>query len=206
MVTVDKNLKNKIRIMDKKYVFIIFALIFSNVFLATVKAEQVLFLMFTMYKNDTVIVNDLQVTDAPVLLPEDKGNYKIEIADTSDKTIFSTRMDVQFLILSDPPTETNESLVLVKVSWNEQMSKVNFYHADKLIHTIELCNKDNQCESSKGENTINCPQDCRLTTTIPTTTTLPTGKPKTSIFIYIIIIAIVIAVAVLFLLRIRVVR
>jgi hypothetical protein len=191
--------------MNKACIFLIAVLVSWNIFLIGVKAEEVLFLMFTIYKNDTLSINDLKVTDAPSLLPKDEGDYKIEITNNKDETIFSSRMEVQFLILSDPPIETNESLIMLKMPWNENMEKIKFYHSDNLIHLIELCNKNGQCEHEIGENSINCPQDCPIATT--TTTTIPVKKPSTSIFIYLIIIVIIIAViAVFFLRKIKVVR
>lgn len=146
--------------MNKKYIFLIAIFIFWNMCLIEVRAEEVLFLMFTVYKNDTLSVSDLRVTDAPILLPKDKGDYNIEITNTEDKIIFSSRIEVQFIILTDPPTETDESLILLKIPWNESMTEIKFYHLGNLISIIELCNKNGQCESSKGENFINCPQDC----------------------------------------------
>lgn len=143
------------------FIWLVSIFTFLNFSLIIAEADEVLFLMYTIYKNDTLFVNDLTVTNAPVLLPKDKGDYKIEIVDTKDVTIFSSKFDVKFLILSDPPRETNESLMLFKIPWNEAMKKIRFYHLDRLIHTIEICNKNNQCESKKGENTINCPEDCK---------------------------------------------
>jgi hypothetical protein len=188
--------------MDKKYIFFAFFLIFSSIFLIEVRAEKVLLLMFTLYKNDSLSISNLQATDAPALLPENKGDYRIDITDNTNRVVFSTKMDVKFIILSDPPIEKNESLILLKAPWNEQMSKIKFYHLDNLIYAIDLCNKNSQCESSKGENSINCPTDCHPITT----TSIPVVKPKAPIYIYLIIVAIVVALAAFFLYKIRVVK
>lgn len=204
--------------MDKKYIFLIAIFIFWNIFLIEARAEEVLFLMFTMYKNDTLSVSDLRVTDAPVLLPQDTGNYSIEITDSTDKIIFSSKMDVQFIILTDPPTETDESLMLLKIPWNESMAKVKFYHLGNLISVIEICNKNYQCESSRGENTINCPQDCKPSAVCgnkicekdlgETSSNCPEDctyeKPKTPIYIYIIIFVVIIAAIIGFLYKMKI--
>jgi hypothetical protein len=199
---------------EKILIAIIFLLL--TISITEAKAENSLLLNFVVAKNDSIFVNQIKVIEAGTLLPKNQGDYKLEILDNSENIVFSTNFDVKFIILSEPPIETDEALMYMRLPWDSNSVKVNFYHNEKIISEIllsgYLCNRNNQCESSLGENQINCPEDCfegtmTTTSTMPeVTTTLPIPKPSTPIYIYLIAVG-VIAVLVIFLIsRIKIVK
>jgi len=176
------------------------------IFIVKAETENSLALTFLVYKNDTISVKSVEYTTANPLLPRREGNYKLDAVDDKGKIIFSQKFDVMFIILSEPPEETNESLMYMRIPWNENYFKINFYHNDTLIYVISLsdyiCNKNGLCEKEKGETLINCPNDCFPTTT----TTLPPIQPTFPFYYILAIIAMIAVVLLLLITRIKVQR
>lgn len=148
----------------KKKLIVPIALVFTFIlFVNSAMAEKVLVLMFTVYKNDTIFINEIGYYDTNIILPI-SGDYKIEILDDRNEILYSVPFDVKFHILTEPPMEVNESLIYVRLPWQEKFSTVRFYHLDKLMHTVNLsdylCNNNHKCESEKGESVFLCPMDC----------------------------------------------
>lgn len=192
--------------ITRKIVVLFTILLFCVTFLIKAETENSLALTFLVYKNYTISVKSIEYTAANPLLPRREGSYKLDVVDDKGNVIFSQKFDVEFIILSEPPEETNESLTYMRIPWNENYFKINFYHNGTLIYVVSLsdyiCNKNGLCEKEKGETPINCPNDCLPTTT----TTLPSIQP-TFPFYYILAIIAFIAVILFFLLtRIKVQR
>jgi len=196
----------------------IIILVFLSLLLLSTKvdAKESLALTFYVNKNGTISTESVQYAIADELLPRESGDYKIKIFDTDGNSLFSTNFDVQFVILSEPPIETDSSLIYMRVPWYNNSATADIYHNDQLIGEISLfsyiCNKNAQCESSRGENQVNCPEDCfegtmTTTSTMPeVTTTLPLVKPSTPIYVYLIAIGIIVALVIFLISKIKIVK
>ncbi|MFH7861035.1 MAG: hypothetical protein QW602_03495, partial [Candidatus Aenigmatarchaeota archaeon] len=192
--------------MNKKLV-IIFSFIFFT-FPAT-KALQVLSIDYTIFKNDTVLVNSVKVFDSKIFIPPSSSDeYKVVIKDFRNETIYSLNIPVLFYIFDfTGGTETNSSFGYLRVEWKNTSKYIDFLHNNRLIHSLDLsdylCFKNNLCEELSGEtfytclsdchcgnevceenleeNYENCPQDCKI------------KPPSFSIYIYFVVVAIILA-------------
>jgi len=198
--------------MNKKLLvtLVIIALTFFYV-LPQVFATEFFSIIADVYRNDTVKLKSFEIRNLEgVVFERGEGDYSFVLF-SNDKKLYENKMIIEFEAMGGEVDEqgnmrpvyvtVDPQEVYVRLPHYENATKVEIYHLDNRIFTYEICNNNNQCEPSIGENTINCLQDC------PTTTTIPVPKPSTSIYIYLIIIVIIIAViAVFFLRRIKIVR
>lgn len=100
--------------------------------------------------------------------------YKGEIVSAQNKT--------EGLFQFNPTT----GKLSVQAPYFSDASKVNFYNNNgQLLLTLNVsgssvCNDNGVCESSVGENSTNCPNDCPPSTAptlLPPTSTTPTSSP-----------------------------
>ncbi len=124
-------------------------------------AEQILEIDVDIYKNDSVSLNTMRVIESAPSIYIEPGDYKIEILNAAGEKIFEQQYRLLFMILSDPPTETDYDTVYLKTNYVPEMRKVKIYDKDTEIfsHDIELCNSDGVCDEAY-ETIFNCPNDC----------------------------------------------
>lgn len=175
--------------------------------------EKIYILIVSVNKDDTTKIQNFSVENgAQSHFPTTNIGYRVEIISDKNEILFSANLGISFTIFvmtppgnetPEPFPEINETLANLRLPYFENAKQILIYHDDKVIFSYDICQLDYTCERSKGENSINCPQDCPITTT----TTIPVSKPSSSIYIYLIIIVIIIAViAVFFLRKIKIVR
>ena len=135
-------------------------LIMLTVFLTihSVDAKSIV-VEFNIYKNDTIVIDDISASYSDTLLPSDNGEYLLSLNDIEDNVLFSSNFDVYM--------ETNnvvESYVYWRLPFPDTLTFININKGRKLLHRIDisdyLCDKDYICESYLGENYPLCPQDC----------------------------------------------
>jgi hypothetical protein len=139
----------------------IFALAFL-IMIQTVSADIVLSIYCEVYKNDTVILHESKVMygrPTAYIIP---GNYKIQILDTNKNVMFEKSIDLNFMLMTDPPTPKDNSPLSIKVSFDSNMKYFRLTHGDNEIFFQEIvtCNKNGICD--KFETYLNCPSDCPL--------------------------------------------
>jgi len=199
--------------MNKKLLvtLVIIALTFFYV-LPQVFATEFFSIIADVYRNDTVKLKSFEIRNLEgVVFERGEGDYSFVLF-SNDKKLYENKMIIEFEAIGGEVDEqgnmrpvyvtVDPQEVYVRLPHYENATKVEIYHLDNRIFTYEICNNNNQCEPPIGENTINCPQDCPITTT----TTVPTGKPSGSFLIYLIIIGITIAAIVFFLSKLKIVK
>src|SRR3989344_9696960 len=97
--------------------------------------------------------------------------YKGEVVSVSGNIIGNFKFD--------PPVDRGK--ISAKGQHFSNASKVNFYNdKDELLLTIQVsessvCNEDGVCGADTGENSQNCPSDCKIT---PAITITPKPQPS----------------------------
>jgi hypothetical protein len=177
--------------MIKKIIF--FTVLFLFVFLININAqenlEKVFYFHLIIYSNDTVTLTNFEVIEGiPTIFPNIplELNYTVIIFSTKNEIFFKAQIPVSFKAYPMPPegepeiiVNLNESEQYIRLSYFEDVDRIEIYHDDKLIFSHKICEINNICEELKGENAMNCPEDCVVTTTILSTTTTTSNIQKT---------------------------
>ncbi len=181
-------------------------IIFLEIFISLAKSETQLVysLGLIIYKNDTVVLKYLDVIDSiPGDFPSSVTGYYIVVS-SLQKELFRDKLGVFFTILTEPlgVLSTNVTSINVRVPYFPEAKFITIYKGEEKIFEIDLskevCNLNHVCE--KGENVVNCPEDCVSTTTI-------IFQPKKQQFhLYIAILIIIIAILILLIYKIKVVK
>jgi hypothetical protein len=202
--------------------------------------QKIFAIHIIIYKNDTVGLVSFEtsqgtLTDFPEITPvsEEQELYSIIIVSTDNKILFNKSFIIGWVAHPFNKTDVilNESDKYFRLNYFDSASKIEILHDNRVIFSYNLCKPDGICDALKGENNINCPQDCLQTiaTTIPKPICgnnicetnlgenfnncpqdcLPPKlppKPKTPIYVYIIIISVIFVIIALFLYKIRIVK
>jgi hypothetical protein len=125
-------------------------------------AEDVLSLYLDVYKNDTVILEELKIIPGKPTQYMTPGDYTLQITDVENKIIFEKSIGLNFLIMTDPPTPTDTSYINIRIIYEPQMSNLKLLHGENEIFSkkIVICNNDGICENF--ESYLSCPSDCPL--------------------------------------------
>lgn len=103
---------------------------------------------------------------------EDYGRYLFtgRILDSSGNILAEQDVSDSFYILSNPPTELNETIISFSFNDNPKASILQVWYNDTLLLEQEfrslLCNSNNICENiytenyNMFENYLSCPSDC----------------------------------------------
>lgn len=135
-----------------------------------VAQEKIYSMLLIVFRNDTVILKSFSVeTGLQSHFPTTDTGYYVEILTYENKRLFRANLGISFSIhlmllskeVSNMETELNEILVLLRLPYFENASKINIYHRDKLIFSYEICEINKICEKEKGETEFNC-IDCNV--------------------------------------------
>lgn len=93
---------------------------------------------------------------------ESGGEYRAILLAGGSRVSYSN-FSAEFLLLTDPPTETEEAIGIVKLQAGTALpDRIDIVSPEgKLIlsEAISVCNGDSLCQGP-GENRISCPGDC----------------------------------------------
>jgi|GEM_PF-6770452 len=93
---------------------------------------------------------------------ESYGEYRA-ILFSGKSQVSSSNFSADFLLLTDPPTETEEAIGLVKLpAGNGLPDRIDILSPNGnlvLSERISVCNSDSLCQSPE-ENRLSCPGDC----------------------------------------------
>jgi hypothetical protein len=149
--------------MGIKYILLLFLL--TPLLAPLVFAESSLHLDIYLYinVNDTVKLLNLSILlgpEIPLFYPE--GNFTFQIFSRNNQIVYQRNFSVDFVILSEPPVFTNETIIFLSVPLLPNMQTIRLLKGKKLIfeENIEkfLCNHNTKCENF--ENFYSCPDDC----------------------------------------------
>jgi len=127
-------------------------------------AQMVCELEFTIYKNDAVELNKIQVMPGMASeIPSGiiSSDYVLHVLDSNRNIIKEAHLPVSFLLLSNPPQETDRSRIWVELEYDSFWRFLEIYHNDSRIFQKDMgprCNGDSICDPE--ENWISCPRDC----------------------------------------------
>jgi hypothetical protein len=124
-------------------------------------ASDILLVDLVVHKNDSVELRELRITSGRPLIDIESGPYRIEVTDSNGTVVLDRDLMISFLIMSDPPVETDQSFVSLRIPYNSRMKHVNIYKADKQIFSqdLRLCNNNGICDTDY-ESSLSCPKDC----------------------------------------------
>ncbi len=160
--------------------------------------DQYIYLFHLYYDNGQLVADrDYEIKYdivAEAFIPETSTTqfpYKGEVINFANQIVSTFQFD---------PRQGNTNLVRGKVSikapYFADAQKVIFYNfQDQAVLTVfvsesSFCNDDGVCNDSVGEDTKNCPLDCKEATPVPTVTTEPPESGQGSIWkslIYVLI-------------------
>ena len=127
-------------------------------------AQMLCELEFTIYKDDTVELNKIQVLPGVAHeIPRGiiSSDYVLHVLDSNRNIIKEAHLPVSFLLLSDPPQETDRSRTWLELEYDSSWRFLEIYHGDSRIFQKDmgpLCNGDSRCDPE--ESWISCPGDC----------------------------------------------
>jgi len=133
------------------------------------------YILFDICKNQTTIFKDYGTLENYIYFNlYSFGEYQIKLLDNMDKEILSFNFSVSFEREAeelDPITGNLRSKKIIldcieiylRFPYIHNLSKILVYKNSDIIGYLELCNKNNICESNLGENENNC-QDCKKIT------------------------------------------
>jgi len=154
---------------------------FSTISLATFFAlfsivyakSTTFFVLFDICKNDTIKIKDygIQRIEPPAYSGISGGNYSIVFISTKEETVLKHDFDVTFLIHGiEVDSETGETKpkevklecaeIYLRLPFFDNTKRIRYMHYDKIIYEKDICNFNKLCEADKGENILNCPEDC----------------------------------------------
>jgi len=154
-------------------ILLIFCLLFTVFYIQqTFAAEKIFSLIFTIYRNDTVVLENLIIeTGETSHFPTRDTGYYIEILTPENISLFKSNLGISFVIniftqekVLNTTVTLDENLIQVRLPYFNEARWIRIYHEDKKIFEIDLekyfCNNNGICEENKGENYFRCEVDC----------------------------------------------
>lgn len=130
--------------------------------------ETVYEIGLTVESNYSVSLAWLEITQWHVTQSNERQQnisllLNFAVISNSNKTLYTTILKPNFLLLSNPPVVLNETLAVVDFPYLEDGKYVQVYHDNTLILQFDiqesLCDENGMCEGF--ENHRSCPSDCR---------------------------------------------
>ena len=148
------------KLNDMKYFFTCIAVL---LLIQMAFGERVLSVGLVVYKNDSVILHNLNIEEGYTTEFTPPGEYALKITDASGSVLSKTSIELNFMLWSDPPVDSNFSQISLRIPYNQNMRTVTLFRGDKLIFSknIDTCNRDNTCNIG-FETYLSCPEDCPL--------------------------------------------
>lgn len=162
---------------------VLFALFVSVFFSQAASAQKIIDVELMVFQNDTVIEETINITEGRYSQIWKTGDYTLEFLDWNKKVVGQQSIEIMFgysgpVILSEPNPDDrlfDSYFLSYRHPYSPEIKTVELLHFDKIIFSKNIdiaeytlpnpaavCNRNNVCESEKGENIINCPEDCSL--------------------------------------------
>lgn len=92
----------------------------------------------------------------------EQGDYTIMVTNVNGRPLFVNTFELNFLVYSDPVSESSYALLNEKIGYTKEMYKLELFRKNRLIYSrfLEFCNNDGQC--GPNENYISCREDCSM--------------------------------------------
>jgi hypothetical protein len=146
--------------MGRELKFILFILLASFVF-----ADSSMHLDIYLYinTNDSAKILNISILPGPETpVFYSKGNYTFQALSKSGRVVYEKNLSIDFIIFSDPPKFTNETIVFFSIPLSSDLQTIKLFKNKRLIfeENIQkfLCNNDGKCDNF--ENFYSCPSDC----------------------------------------------
>ena len=149
---------NRKLIMGKKQIISVITFL---LIIPLIHANTVLYLQLEVFKNDTVILKNLEVMVGRTSY-HSEGNYKVQLLDDDKNIISEKSLDINFQIMTDPPQEINSSPVSMRFDYDPSIRYLKVFRNETEIFfkDINTCNNNTICEDL--ESYLSCPSDCSL--------------------------------------------
>ncbi len=131
--------------------------------LQSINAEEVLSIDLEVYKNDSVIVNSIALTEENPTIYVDPGEYKLKILNSEEEVIIEKPIMLSFMVMTDPPKPVDSYPLSLRLPYDPEMRILKLFNGDREIFSapIEICNNDGVCQIG-FENFLSCSSDCLL--------------------------------------------
>jgi len=96
-------------------------------------SEKVYEIRYLINTNDTGEISSINIVAGRPMDTSPKGDYFIKIFGDTNEVIESKAFLVDFMIMTDPPTESDTSGGVLKLRYNKNAKRVEMYHKNKLI-------------------------------------------------------------------------
>lgn len=125
-------------------------------------AENVLSVYLDVYKNNSVKLKEMKVMSGRPTEYTNPGDYKLQILDSDNEVMVEKSISLNFMIMTDPPTESDVSSINQKIEFNTSMKYLKLFLNENEIFSKELvlCNNNGIC--NQYESYLSCPSDCPL--------------------------------------------
>jgi len=167
--------------MKRIYSLILVLLVTFFIYIKHFSASQEIFsnttfyILFDICKNQTINFKDYGTVENYIYFDLFSfGEYQIKLLDNMNKEILSFNFSASFERDAEELDPTTGNLrgkkvildcieIFLRFPYIHNLSKILIYKNLEVIGYLELCNKNNICESNLGENENNC-QDCKKIT------------------------------------------
>lgn len=139
--------------------------IFALLLAQAISASEVVLVGFDIHKDGSVALTALSAVEGVRQRAgiSNSGEYELRVEDASGAAIDSLRFDTSFILLSDPPVQSNVSSHLYRLNYTPGASRIRVMKGGNEIFRAPIpplgsCNNNGICES--GENSFGCLHDC----------------------------------------------
>lgn len=160
---------------------VLLALFVLVLFSQAASAQKIIDVGLTVFQNDTVTEKMINITEGRYSQVWRTGDYTLEFLDGNNKIVGQQSIDIAFgysgpvaLNQSNPDDKLFDSYFLgYRHPYSPEIKTVELLHFGNIIFSKNIdiaeyalpnftitCNKNNICETEKGENKINCASDC----------------------------------------------
>ncbi len=134
--------------------------------------QEIFSVLFDIYKDDTVVLKEIKLVELEgVNFNEGEGKYSF-ILYSQEEVLYENKRSIKFQVhrdIIDPETgemyeeniEINPQEIYIRLPYYRDAERIELKHSNDLIFSYDICQINDNCDISKGENPFNCPSDCQ---------------------------------------------